>query len=564
MADARSMSEVPDASVNLVVTSPPYFNIKDYGLDGHQKTRHSKNSSSQIGDITQFDKFIDSLLEIWTECFRVLAPNAKIVINAPLLPMVKRDFSTHENRHIFDLNAAIQQSILANMDELFLLDTYIWNRTNPSKKLMFGSYPVPTNFYAQNTCEFVSVYVKAGKRAPVDKGTREASSLSQSEWVTYTRQVWDLPVPSKADSAFGKHAAIMPAEMAQRCIRLYSFVDDVVLDPFSGSGTTLKAARDLGRRFIGYELVDSYAAVIDEKLGASVCVKPSESTGRALARAKRGAVPAERRAISEKYRNKILKLDAEALAGNLGEFSVDAAIVDPPYNLGKADWDTWSSDEAFQEFTHSWLSAVYKTLVPGGAFCIFNTPRNASWILSYLEELGAELQNWLTWDKRDGFSATTRRFVPMQETILYVTKPGNRHTFNADAIRIPYQSSERIAAAARTGILKNGKRWFPNPLGRMPSDVWHISSERHVNKRHGRVIKATHPTIKPEELIQRLVLATTNPGDTILDCFVGTGTTAVVAFRNNRSFVACDTDAESVRLARVRLSRVRDIEAEAA
>ena len=549
LADARSMLEIPDGSVQLIVTSPPYFNIKDYSLDGRQRERHAPSNGGQLGDVDRFDAFIESLLEVWEECARVLSPNGKLVINAPLMPMLKKEMSTHENRHIFDLNAEIQNSLLRNVHNLFLMDTYIWNRTNPTKRLMFGSYPSPTNFYAQNTCEFISVYVKAGKRSPVPKSVKEASALTQEEWLEFTRQVWDIPIPPVSDPAFGKHAAIMPAEIARRCIRLYSFVGDTVLDPFAGSGTTLKAAKDLDRHFLGYEVVPTYGEVIDHKLGDSVCQVPERDSrdgdGRGRPENNAGLIP-------ESLLDQVMHKDALDLLSELPPQSVPCVIVDPPYNLGKADWDTWPDEASFRAFTCEWLAAAYDVLVPGGNMCVFNTPRNAAWMLEELERLGAHLQNWITWDKRDGFSATTRRFVPMQETILYVTRPGGRHTFNADDIRIPYESTSRIKAAERKGIIKNGKRWFPNPLGRMPSDVWHFPSDRHIKKQGGKVQKNSHPTPKPEALVRRLVLATSNPGDVVLDCFVGTGTTALVAKECGRRFIASDSDEDSVALARER------------
>lgn len=101
------------------------------------------------------------MLEVWKESERILKPNGKLCINVPLLPMLKKDYNSHYNRHIFDLQSAIQNSILRNTN-LFLMDLYIWNRTNSSKSLMFGSYPYPRNFYAQNTTEFITVYVKDG------------------------------------------------------------------------------------------------------------------------------------------------------------------------------------------------------------------------------------------------------------------------------------------------------------------------------------------------------------------------------------------------------------------
>ena len=262
------MAEVPGASVDLIVTSPPYFNIKDYSKNGYQSDRGTPKERGQLGSINDYNVFINELLKVWNECERVLKPNGKLVVNTPLLPMKKGDLSTHHNRHIFDLNADIQQSILSqDKTEMFLLDVYIWERTNPSKKLMFGSYPYPRNFYAQNTSEFVTVYVKDGK--PVNTVSAKAkaeSKLTDIEWVEFTKQIWRIPIPGKSDIAYGHHSAIMPEEIVYRCVRLFTYVNDVVLDPFAGSGTTLKVAKQLGRNYVGYEIMKKYADVIREKL----------------------------------------------------------------------------------------------------------------------------------------------------------------------------------------------------------------------------------------------------------------------------------------------------------
>lgn len=132
---------------------------------------------------------------------------------------------------------------------------------------MFGSYPYPRNFYAQNTSEFITVYVKDGTPEKVSKETKEASRLTQKEWVKYTKQIWRIPIPNKNDLAFGEHSAIMPEEIVNRAIRLYSMVDDLVLDPFAGSGTTLRVAKQLRRNYVGYEISTTYKDIINKKLG---------------------------------------------------------------------------------------------------------------------------------------------------------------------------------------------------------------------------------------------------------------------------------------------------------
>lgn len=262
------MPDIPDSIVDLIVTSPPYFNIKDYSKDGYQYSAKTEKVIGQIGDITSYDEYIKSMIPIWKECYRVLKPNGKLVINTPLMPMLKKDMNTHHNRHIFDINSDIEHSILSNIDKMYLLDTYIWKRKNSTKKLMFGSYPYPRNFYAQNKVEFITVYVKDGKPDNnVPYALKQESKLTEEEWIKYTDQIWEIPIPNKKDIAFGEHTAIMPEEIVKRCIKLYTFVGDVVLDPFTGSGTTLKVAKQLGRNFIGYEISRHYEPIIEQKIG---------------------------------------------------------------------------------------------------------------------------------------------------------------------------------------------------------------------------------------------------------------------------------------------------------
>ena len=264
--DSREMSEIPSNSIQLIVTSPPYFNIKDYSKDGYQKKKKSNKINGQIGDISIYNDYLKELLKVWKECFRVLKPNGKLIINTPLMPMLKKDINTHYNRDIFDINSGIQNLILKKTN-FFLMDVYIWNRTNPSKRLMFGSYPFPRNFYAQNTTEFITVYVKDGlPDKNILKKDKENSRLSQKEWIKYTKQIWNIPVPNRGDKAFGIHAAIMPEEIVKRCVKLFTFENEIVLDPFAGSGTTLKIAKELDRKYIGYEISPIYKKVINQKL----------------------------------------------------------------------------------------------------------------------------------------------------------------------------------------------------------------------------------------------------------------------------------------------------------
>jgi hypothetical protein len=138
--DARNMSELPDNSIHLIITSPPYFNIKDYSLDGRQRYATGHKIKGQIGDISHYEEYLHELTKVWIECFRVLKPNGKLCVNTPLMPILKEQSNTHYSRDIVDINAGIQYEILHNT-KFFLYDVFIWDRTNPTKKLMFGSYP---------------------------------------------------------------------------------------------------------------------------------------------------------------------------------------------------------------------------------------------------------------------------------------------------------------------------------------------------------------------------------------------------------------------------------------
>ena len=97
------MQEVRESSVDIIITSPPYFNIKDYAKNGYQDSTHSHTHKNDLGSIDDYRGYIAGLLAVWRECERVLKPNGKLCINVPLMPMLKKDLHTHYNRHIFDL-----------------------------------------------------------------------------------------------------------------------------------------------------------------------------------------------------------------------------------------------------------------------------------------------------------------------------------------------------------------------------------------------------------------------------------------------------------------------------
>ncbi len=254
--------------------------------------------------------------------------------------------------------------------------------------------------------------------------------------------------------------------------------------------------------------------------------------------------------------NKIYMMDCFDFLSRVDNNSVDLAVIDPPYNMGKAEWDTFKSKREFFDFTFRWIDELIPKLKQDGSLYIFNTPYNSAFILAYLIDKGMLFQNWITWDKRDGMGGARRRFSNGQETILFFTK-GVSHIFNYNDVRVPYESVERIEHAKKKGILKNGKRWFPNENGKLCGEVWHITSERHKNKVNGKIQHMDHITPKPIDLVERIIKASSNPGDVILDCFVGSGTTAMVAKRLKRNFLCCEVDKNYVGIARKRLSEVK-------
>lgn len=254
--------------------------------------------------------------------------------------------------------------------------------------------------------------------------------------------------------------------------------------------------------------------------------------------------------------NKVYCENVLTFLDKLDPESIDLAIIDPPYNLNQAEWDTFESFEKFMDFTTKYLEKVIDILKPSASLYIFNTTYNSAFILNYLHSKGLKYKNWITWYKKDGFSACKKKYCNNQETILFFTKNDTGYTFNYNEIRTPYLSNERIKAAQTKGIIKNGKRWFPNPNGKLCTDVWEFTSVRHTNKRNGKTIKQNHPTPKPEALIERIIIASSNKNDLILDLFSGTGTTAYCSKKLNRNFIACENNKEYCEMINERINEI--------
>jgi modification methylase len=162
------MAEIQDNSIRLIITSPPYFNIKDYGV----KEQIGKSSKT-------YEHYIESLLPVWKECFRILKPNGKLCINAPIMPMEKKLYSTHYNRDILNINNDIEFTIL-NHTEFYRYGNIIWDKGS-TDQLMMGSYPYPPNFYLLNTIEYINIFVKDGQPEKICKELKDKSRLTKEE-----------------------------------------------------------------------------------------------------------------------------------------------------------------------------------------------------------------------------------------------------------------------------------------------------------------------------------------------------------------------------------------------
>lgn len=251
--DARQMKLVPDQSVHLIVTSPPYWRIKDYNIAG------------QIGFCQSYEEYVDSLNQVWTECYRVLHEGCRLCIN------IGDQFIRATRGETYKV-IPIRESIIhycTTQLELTFLGNIIWSKpTNLQTSggaIIMGSYPFPRNGIIKLNYEFILVFRKPGKSPTVTTEAKEASRLTRDEWNTYFMSKWTFPGARQV-----KHPAPFPEELPKRLIKMFSFVGETVLDPFIGSGTTALAARKLGRHAIGYELNPDYLPVIEERVGPPI------------------------------------------------------------------------------------------------------------------------------------------------------------------------------------------------------------------------------------------------------------------------------------------------------
>lgn len=249
--DSRKMDLVDSGTVHLVVTSPPYWQLKDYG------------PGSQIGYHHSYEDYINNLNLVWKECYRVLYPGCRLCVN------IGDQFarSTYYGRYKV---IPIREEIIkfCEISGFDYMGAVIWQKITTSNTsgggIQMGSYPYPRNGILKLDYEFILLFKKPGEAPKPSMEFKELSKMSANEWNTYFAGHWNF-TGARQD----KHIAMFPEELPKRLIKMFSFVGDTVLDPFSGSGTTNLAAKNLDRSSIGYEINPEFIPIIRQKLGVN-------------------------------------------------------------------------------------------------------------------------------------------------------------------------------------------------------------------------------------------------------------------------------------------------------
>lgn len=249
IGDSRKMEEVPDKSVHLIITSPPYWQLKDYG------------SENQIGFNDSYENYINNLNLVWNECYRVLADGCRLCIN------IGDQFarSVYYGRYKI---IPIRTEIIKFCETIGFdyMGAIIWQKPTTMNTTggatVMGSFPYPRNGIIKIDYEFILIFKKHGNPPNVSKELKEKSKLTKEEWNEYFSGHWNFNGEKQT-----KHLAMFPEELPKRLIKMFSFIGDTVLDPFLGSGTTTLAAKNLNRNSIGYEINEKFLPLIKEKVG---------------------------------------------------------------------------------------------------------------------------------------------------------------------------------------------------------------------------------------------------------------------------------------------------------
>jgi site-specific DNA-methyltransferase (adenine-specific) len=250
--DSRDLSYIDDASIHLVVTSPPYWNLKQY-------VEHPE----QLGHIQNYEEFLIELEKVWRHVYRVLVPGGRLVCVVGDVCVARRDFGRHL---VFPLHADI--CVMCRHIGFDNLNPIIWHKiANASYEIENGSKflgkPYEPNAIIKNDMEFILMQRKPGGYRKPTNAQRDASRISKKDFDRWFQQIWTIPGASTK-----QHPAPFPLELASRLIRMFSFTGDTVLDPFCGSGTTMIAALRNDRNSIGVEVEPEYCRMAARHLKA--------------------------------------------------------------------------------------------------------------------------------------------------------------------------------------------------------------------------------------------------------------------------------------------------------
>jgi DNA modification methylase/endonuclease YncB( thermonuclease family) len=249
IGDSRHMTEVKDELVHLVITSPPYWQLKDYG------------AKDQIGFNDSYQDYIDNLNKVWKECYRILYPGCRLCIN--IGDQFARAIIYGRYKVI-----PIRTEIIKFCESIGFdyMGGIIWQKVTTCKTTggatVMGSYPYPRGGIIKIDYEFIIIFKKLGRDPKPSQEIKEKSKLTQQEWNDYFNGHWNFPGEKQ-----NSHIAMFPVELPRRLVKMFSFYGDTVLDPFLGSGTTSRAALDLGRSSIGYEINQDFLETIKKKIG---------------------------------------------------------------------------------------------------------------------------------------------------------------------------------------------------------------------------------------------------------------------------------------------------------
>ena len=248
--DARNFSYLPDESVHLVLTSPPYWNLKRYN-----------ENSNQMGHIDDYEEFLDNLKRVWEEAYRVLVPGGRLVCVVGDVCLSRRENGRHV---VVPLHADI--CVICRKLGFDNLNPIIWHKiSNASYEVSNGSKflgrPYEPNAIIKSDIEFILMQRKPGGYRQPTEEQRRASMISKEDHAVWFQQFWNLTGASTK-----AHPAPFPLELAHRLVRMFSFWGDTVLDPFCGSGTTMLAAMKCGRNSVGIEIDSEYCRMTAKRL----------------------------------------------------------------------------------------------------------------------------------------------------------------------------------------------------------------------------------------------------------------------------------------------------------